>query len=64
MPISSEEPMASREEILKSLNKRSVELFGPQRTEAIQATIEQTTGHIWNVSQNLPPEEEEPGFYF
>jgi hypothetical protein len=58
------QPMTSREEILKSLEERATALWGQERAQEIRSTIEQTAGHIWQLSQDLPDLEEEPGFYF
>ena len=63
MAMSKERPMGSKEEIVASLKRRATELWGPERAEAIEATIERTAGHIWQVSQDPPPADEEPGFY-
>ena len=63
MAMSKERPMGSKEEVVASLKRRATELWGPERAEAIEATIEQTAGHIWQVSQDPPPADEEPGFY-
>ena len=64
MPMSPEEPLASRAEIARSLGERAVELWGRERAGEIGPTIEQTAGQIWLISQNLPLSDEEPGFYF
>ena len=63
MVMSKEFPMGSREEVAASLGQRAKELWGPRRAEAIHSVIEQTAEHIWQVSQNLPADDEEPGFY-
>lgn len=57
-------PMASREEIERSLKARAVELWGRRRADRIRATLEQTATNIWRISQDPPPSDEEPGFYF
>ena len=64
MPMSAEQPMSSREEIARSLRDRAIELWGSERAEEIESAIQQTAGHIWQVSQDPPPSNEEPGFYF
>ena len=64
VPMADSEPMASREEIARSLMERAKELWGQERAEAIGPLIDQTAGCIWQISQDLPPSEEEPGFYF
>lgn len=64
MPVSKAQPMASREEIVNSLKQRATELWGRERARAIDSTIEQVASNIWQISQDLPPADEEPGFYF
>ena len=64
MPMSKTQPMASRKEISGSLKKRAAELWGGDRAESLEPIIQETAGHIWLISQNLPAPEEEPGFYF
>ena len=64
MPMSNTEPMASREEIVSSLKQRASELWGEERALALLPVVEQTAGVIWQISQDPPPADEEPGFYF
>ena len=64
MSVSSAQPMASREEIERSLSERAVELWGRRRAVAMRPLLERTADHIWKISQDPPPPEEEPGFYF
>ena len=64
MPISGTEPMASREEIVSSLKRRASELWGQERAQALLPVVEETATVIWRISQDLPPADEEPGFYF
>lgn len=64
MPMSKAQPMASKEEIATSLQERAAGLWGRERAEALRLIIAQTAGHIWRVSQDPPPPDEEPGFYF
>lgn len=64
MSMSEDMPMASREEIAKSLEGRAAQLWGQQRADELTQTIEETAEHILRLSQNLPDAEEEPGFYF
>ena len=63
MPMSKEQPMTSKDEIAKSLRERASDLWGQERADDLQSLIQQTAGHIWQLSQDLPPTEEEPGFY-
>jgi hypothetical protein len=63
MPTLATQPLGSREEIVASLERRAVDLWGRARAEAIRPIIEQTAGHIWRISQDPPPADEEPGFY-
>ena len=64
MPMTKQEPMATREEIVHSLKMQATELWGAERAEGLQTLIEQTAAHIWQLSQDLPFPDEEPGFYF
>ena len=56
--------MRSREEIAGSLEKRAAELWGSDRARALGPVIEVTANNIWQISQDPPPPDEEPGFYF
>jgi hypothetical protein len=64
MPTSPSQPTGSRTEIASSLKARAEELWGPQRAAELQKLLEQTAEHVWQISQHLPDDEEEPGFYF
>ena len=57
-------PMDSEESITNSLNERATKLWGSQRAEVLRPLIEQTAARIWRISQDPPPPDEEPGFYF
>ena len=63
MPISKNEPMASREEIFKSLENQAAALWGAERIDEHRPAIEGAAGNIWQLSQDLPDFEVEPGFY-
>ena len=63
MPISENQPMSSKEEILASLEGMAAALWGKERVEQHRTAIEGAAGHIWQLSQDLPSFEEEPGFY-
>ncbi len=64
MPTSPSQPLGSKAEIESSLKARAEELWGAQRAAEMQTLLEQTTEHVWQLSQHLPDDEEEPGFYF
>ncbi len=64
MPMTKQEPMASRDEIVHSLTMQATELWGAERAEGLRSLIEQTAGHVWQLSQDLPAPDEEPAFYF
>lgn len=64
MPTSPSQPMTSKNEIASSLKARAEELWGAQRASELQKLLEETAEHVWQVSRNLPDDEEEPGFYF
>ena len=56
--------MGTKKEIIESLKARAIELWGQERADAIRPGIETTAGHIWQLSQDLPRTDEEPGCYF
>ena len=56
--------MGSKTDIASSLKARAEELWGTQRAARLETLLEQTTEHVWQLSQHLPDEDEEPGFYF
>jgi hypothetical protein len=56
--------MASRDAIASSLRERATQLWGHERAEALRDIIERTADHLWQISQDPPPPDEEPGFYF
>ena len=64
MPMSENTPMDSEESIANSLNERATELWGNERARVLRLLIGQTANRIWRISQDLPPPDEEPGFYF
>ena len=64
MPMTNQEPMASKEEITQSLKMQATLLWGLDRSQELQSQIEQTADHILRLSQDLPFPDEEPGFYF
>ncbi len=64
MPTSPSQPLGSKAEITKSLRARAEELWGAQRAAELQTLLEQTSEHVWQISQRLPDDDEEPGFYF
>ena len=64
MPMSKSEPMGSLEDITRSLEQRAAELWGPERVEALRPLIEGVAANVFRVSQDPPPPDEEPGFYF
>ncbi len=56
--------MTSKEEIASSLKARAEELWGARRASELQKLLETTAENVWQISQDLPDDEEEPGFYF
>ena len=56
--------MSSKEEIAGSLKARAEELWGTQRASELQSMLEQTAENVWQIAQDLPSDDEEPGFYF
>ena len=53
----------SKEQLIRSLQQRATELWGPKRAEALRSTIEQTATNLLRVAGDPPPADEEPGFY-
>ena len=64
MSQTSAHPMGPKEEIVDSLKAKAEQLWGPERASAIRSTIEHTADVVWQISQDPPPSDEEPGFYF
>ena len=64
MPTSPSRPMSSKEEIAGSLTARAEELWGTQRASELQSMLEQTAENVWQIAQDPPSDDEEPGFYF
>ena len=64
MSMSESQPMASKEELALSMKKRAIELWGAERASEIGLNIEGMAERIYQISQDLPQAEEEPGFYF
>ena len=64
MPMSKLQPMGSLEDITRSLNQRAAELWGPERVEVLRPVIAEVASNIFRLSQDPPPPDEEPGFYF
>ena len=64
MSMSKSQPMGSPEDIARSLEQRAAQLWGPEGVEALRPVIEEVASNIFRVSQDPPPPDEEPGFYF
>lgn len=64
MSTSKDRPQGSREDIALSLERRSVELWGEARASALRTVIAEVAANIYRISQDPPPADEEPGFYF
>ena len=58
-----EDQGASLEKIRSELTSRAREMWGEQRAAEDSAAIEDTARQLWEVSQNLPHREMEPGFF-
>ena len=50
-------------EIAESLRRRAVDLWGPDRAEALTSVIEETAQRIFRISRDPPAADEEPRFY-
>lgn len=64
MPVSKGQTMGSLEEIERTLKERATTLWGSERAAELGALVEATARRVWQVSQDPPPADEEPGFYF
>jgi hypothetical protein len=58
------DPKLSKEEIVAQLVQQAVAVWGPERAEALKASLEETGANLWLLNQNLPRQEEEPAFFF
>jgi hypothetical protein len=61
--MASMKPDMSPENILRELTEQAQSLWGEQRAQALQASLEQTARNLQELRQNLPRYEVEPGFY-
>jgi hypothetical protein len=61
--MASMKPDMSPENILRELTEQAQSMWGEQRAQALQASLEQTSRNLQELSQNLPRYEVEPGFY-
>ena len=50
-------------EVEAALRRQAVELWGEERAEEIEGTIEDAARSIWLVESNPPPADEEPAQY-
>ena len=58
------DPKVSKEEIIAQLVQRAEAVWGPERAQAIHASLEEAGANLWILNQNLPQREEEPAFFF
>ena len=56
-------PNDSIEEIARELRAQAVRLWGEQRASELEASLEQTALHLWEVGQQTCHRDLEPGFY-
>ena len=57
-------PTDPRDEIAHSLRRRAADLWGPERAALLEPVIEEVASNLLRLSQDPPPHDEEPGFYF
>ena len=56
-------PNDSVEQIANELRAQAVRLWGEQRADQLEASIKQTAQQLWDLGQETPPRDLEPGFY-
>ncbi len=56
-------PNDSVDDIAVELRAQAVRLWGEQRAEEIESYIQQTAFQLWEVGQETPHRDLEPGFY-
>ena len=56
-------PSDSIEEIAAELRAQAVRLWGEQRADELEASLQQTAFQLWEVGQVTPHRDLEPGFY-
>ena len=61
--MAGEDQGASLEDIRRELVSRAREMWGEKRATEDSATIDDTARQLWDISQNLPHFELEPGFF-
>ena len=52
-----------KDEILRELTEKAIALWGQDRAKTLQASLEQTAAHLWEIGQAEPGTGVEPGFY-
>jgi len=56
-------PNDSVEQIAHGLRAQAVRLWGEQRADQLEASIKQTAQQLWDLGQETPHRDLEPGFY-
>ncbi len=64
MPMSKDQPMASKSDIVHNMRHRALLLWGVGREAELEPIIHEAAYNVWVLSQNLPEPQVEPGFYF
>ena len=54
----------NEQEVVESLTRRAVELWGSERAKQMETNLRLTARQISKLASDLPPPNEEPGFYF
>ncbi len=56
-------PSDSVERIANDLRAQAVRLWGEQRANELEVSIKQTAQQLWDLGQETPHRDLEPGFY-
>lgn len=58
------DPKLTKEQIVAQLTEQAKVVWGPERAQALRASLEEAGNNLWILNQNLPELEEEPAFFF
>ncbi len=56
-------PNDSVDEIARDLRAQAVRLWGERRTGELEESLQQTARQLWELGQETPDRDLEPGFY-
>ena len=57
------DPTPSQEEIAQGLSEQAKRLWGEQRANELQPSLDNTAAQLQRLAENLPDRDVEPGFY-